>query len=353
MTEVPPDLAAKVQAADLRNHVKSVGEGATLAPATRQVFMTFAAKGDPDVMREARENALLQKWLSAGRLSKEERAEIEHILPSASVAMETAAPVQPLKSNGYLRSADDYTHIGVARRTFFRWKAAGESNADGPDLPPFDQPQTLEAWYERMRSRGAFTHRFPKDVRLAIAEHLRGCPPKNSEPPAPVPSGQSPPPADGAAAPGGHVPAAFTAAHGVAQGLQFEIAAEENRVASLRVARDECYQKNQLNEGDAFDHRYREALDALSLIQQRYLKIAEQEGRLVPVEMIEREFAPKLSTVVTGGMLLYDRIAAKLGIPAELIAAGRAVYRRAWIEHCASLVEGRFAPPLNLEALAA
>lgn len=196
-----------------------------------------------------------------------------------------------------------------------------------------------------MRARGAFKNKFPKDVRRAIAEHLRGA--------AASSGGDSPPPSsppDGA--PGLHVPAAFTAAHGIAQGLQFEIAAEESRVASLRVARDECYRKNLLLEGDQYDRRYREALDALSLIQQRYLKIAEQEGRLVPVELIEREFAPKLATVVTGGMLLFDRVAGKLREAADH-AAGRAVWRRAWIEHCAGLVEGRFAPSLQLEALVA
>jgi hypothetical protein len=292
-----------------------------------------------------RESGLLQKFLASGRLSSDEAAEIAHILPIAVSLL-----VKP-KANGYLRSADDYTHLGVARRTFFRWKSAGESNADGPDLPPFDDPQHLEDWYDRMRSRGAFKHKFPKDLRLAITEHLRGSPPSARS----APSSSSVPskPTDSGTAPAvGHVPSAFTADHGIAQGLQFEIAAEEKRVASLRVARDECYQNKQLTEGDAHDRRYREALDALSLIQQRYLKIAEQEARLVPVDLIEREFAPKLSAVVTSGMLLFDRIASKLR-EAPDHASGRAIWRRAWIEHCAGLVEGRFAPPLNLESLAA
>lgn len=350
MSAVPPDLAAKVEAANLRNHVKAVGEGATLAPATRQVFMTFAAKGDPDAMRDARENALLQKWLTAGRLSKEERAEIEHILPSSSAQpVENRAPIPSLKSNGYLRSADDYGHIGVARRTFFRWKSAGETNPDGPDLPPFDEPHLIEAWYERMKARGAFKHRFPKDVREAISEHLRGSPPKNASP-APA-AGQNRPPEE-ASAPAKQVPSAFTADHGVAQGLKFEIEAEEKRVASLRVARDEAYQRQQLTEGDSYDRRYREALDALSLIQQRYLKIAAEEGSLIEASMVERALLPLLTTVVQSGMLLYDKIGPKLRAVTDH-AEGRRIWRTAWIEHCNSLREGRFAPLLNLEALTA
>lgn len=348
MSAVPPDLAAKVDAANLRNHVKAVGEGATLAPATRQVFMTFAAKGDPDVMREARENALLQKWLAAGRLSKEERAEIEHILPSSSSPAFESTPVQPLKSNGYLRSADDYGHIGISRRKFFRWKSAGESAASGPDLPPFDDPYQLEAWYERMKLAGAFKHQFPKSVRIAIVEHLRGAP-------APVRTQSAPPSSQTEgipATPSGTVPSAFTADHGLAQGLQFEIAAEERRVASLRVSRDEAYRNHQRTEGDQYDRQYREALDALSLVHHRYIKIAEQEGRLVQIDLIEREFAPRLTSIVQGGMHLIDTVDAQIsGLPDRL--ARRAIWRKAWMELCNNLIEGRFAPPLQLEALVA
>lgn len=349
MSAVPPELAAKVDAANLRNHVKAVGEGATLPPATRQVFMTFAAKGDPDVMREARENALLQKWLSAGRLSKEERSEIEHILPSsASASLESAASTPPLKSNGYLRTADDYGHLGISRRKFFRWKSAGESAAAGPDLPPFDEPHQIEAWYDRMRAAGAFKHQFPKDVRIAIAEHMRGSPAPVRSPQAASSSQQ----ATESPSPSGTVPSAFTADHGRAQGLQFEIAAEERRVASLRVSRDEAYRNHQRTEGDQYDRQYREALDALSLVHQRYLKIAEQEGRLVPLDHIEREFSPKLTSIVQGGMHLIDTIDAQLlGVTDRL--ARRAIWRKAWLEQCAGLVEGDFSPPLQLEALAA
>jgi len=292
---------------------------------------------------EARESVILGKWLAGGNLSKSEQAEIEHILP-------VAVSVSRSKSNGYVRAADDYMHIGVARRTFFRWKAAGESNPGGPDLPPFDEPEQLGAWYERMKARGAFTHQFPKKVREAITEHLRGSPPKQAAS-FTLPAGQARR-LDEATAPGNPVPSAFTADHGVAQGLKFEIEAEEKRVASLRVARDEAYKNDKLTDGDAYDRRYREALDALSLIQQRYLKIAAEEGSLVEVAMIERALLPLLTTVVTSGMLLYDKIGPKLrGITDH--AEGRKIWRTAWIEHCNGLREGRFAPVLNLEALTA
>lgn len=207
-------------------------------------------------------------------------------------------------------------------------------------MPPFDEPAGLEAWYERLRALKVFKHRFPQDVRESVAIFLRGAAPEKN--------------VQQAAAAGDEksVPSSFTADHGVAQGLKFEIEAAERRVAVLRIARDEAYQKKDRVEGDALANRHLEALDALSLVQQRYLKIAAEEGRLVPVELIEREFAPKISSIVTSGMLLFDRVSRLLS-EAPDHATRRTVWRKAWIEHCAGLVQNRFAPALNLEALVA
>lgn len=347
MPELSPELASKVGAADLRNQVKAVGDGGVLPTANRQAFLTFAVKGDPDAIREAREMALLQKWLSAGKLSKEERAEIEHILqPVPSVA-------GPQKTgNGYQRAADDYGHIGVARRTFFRWKAAGDSNPGGPDLPPFDDPQHLETWYEGMRSRGVFNHRFPKAIREAIALHLSGTATRAApaDQAAPKPTSSAATSEASAPPPGPAVPTAFMTDHTGARGLQHEVEAEEKRVASLRRARDQAYADNKLIEGDGHDRRYREALDSLSLIRQRWMKMAIEEEHLVHVDDVAAEFGPKHQAIVQQGLMLFeevDPLLAKL----EDRTARRAVWRDAWRKLCGCLVEGKFAPPLQLEQI--
>jgi hypothetical protein len=362
MPEVPPELAEKVGAADLRNHVKQVGEGATLSPANRQMFMAFAAAGDPEAALRARQHALLSKWLQGGRLSKEEREEIEHILPGPK-AVEAPGPAPDTAAAATAaaapRTADGYGHLNISRRTYFRWRKIGESCADGPDLPPFDEPGELPAWYERMRQRGVFKHRFPTDIADAIAGlggEARAAPTQTSTTAGP---GAAPTPAASQAttstvAPpaGGSVPASFTADHGQASGLQYEVAAGERRVASLRVARDSAYLNNERSQGDMLDRQYREALDALSLVQQRAMKILEQDGRLVPVDLIEREMGPRLTAIAQSGLLLWERIDQAMMNETDK-AARRRIWRKAWIEHLQVLVDSKYAPPMRLEDLAA
>lgn len=321
-----------------------------------QLTMHLSAGEDALVVQKSRETVLLCKFLIAGRLSKEEREEIAHIIGHAAEPslekmppLVVAAPV--VASAPVVRGADDYEHIKIGRRTYFRWLKFGKELPDGPDLPPFDDPQLLPAWYERMRQRGIFKHRFPDEIADAIAAHtsagdLASKPSQtHSVAAAPQPSGVATVPAQA----GRQVPAAFGADHSQASGLQYEVLAEQQRVAALRVARDEAYLNGEKDNGDAYDRRYREALDALSLVQQRAIKIAEQEARLVPVEMIEQEFAPKLAAIVQGGLLLWDSVGpALLECPDH--ATRRMMWKKKWIEFCASLrtERFRFAPPLEL-----
>lgn len=343
MNDVPPELAGKVVDASMRNLMKEVSEGAVPSPANRQMFLALASIGNPSAIQKARETALIMKHLAGGRLSKEERQEIAHILgegrqgdPAKLPSAETPTPTQPRPA--VVRGPDDYGHLAISRRTYYRWKKFGEQVPAGADLPPFDQPELLPEWYERMRTHGFFKHRFPGEIAEAIERHVRSSPGQPAKVDAREKKEQPPQ----------SVPNAFHGReHGAAQGLIFEVEAEQRRVASLRVARDEAYANGERREGDDFDRRYREALDALSLVQQRALKIAEQEGRLVPVDMVAEELAPKIAAIVQGGLLLWDRVGAQI-MEAGDHAARRKVWKTSWIEFCKTLVEGRFAPPLSL-----
>jgi hypothetical protein len=332
MPDVSPDLAKKVTAADLRNTIKKVGDGGNLSPADRQMFIAFASAEDQAAMREARTSALLRKWLSGGRLSKAEQAEIAHLLPAAA---------NRVVSDQYRLGPEGYGHIGIERRTFFRWKSHGEMCPDGADLPPFDAPEMLEGWYERMRLRGVFKHRFPAKVRDAIASYLaaNGRQPSKSDPAGPTRPSE----------PTGSVPASFTGVdHGKKRGLAFEVEQEERRVADLRHARDQAYHDDDRAGGDILDKRYREALESLSLLKQRCNKVLKEEGELVTLEQIEREWGPRLETIVQGGLMFYDRIASKLeALPDH--ASRRRFWREQWINHCRVLSQGDFAPVLELE----
>lgn len=245
----------------------------------------------------------------------------------------------------YLRGAEGYRHLDISRRTFFRWRGYGEQSGD---FPPFDEPLKLEGWYNRMRDRGLFKHQFPRGVRDAIAENRQpeqvpGVVEKKSTsgPPSPrVGEGSVAAAAAGAA---GGVPSSYGMDHGDEQGLLYEIAQEENRVASLRKARDEAYQKDEKEKGDAFARQYTEALDNLSTIKQRSMKILELEGRLVPREDVEGDLAPRITGIVIGGMFLYGRIAMQLEAatdPSERLA----IWKRAWVEHCGPIMQSKFLP---------
>lgn len=317
-----------------------------------QLTMAFSPERDGAMGVKARETALLVRFLTVGRLSKEERSEVAHLIGHPVEAPVEKMPVAVIAAAAAVlpsaKSGADYEHIKIGRRTYFRWLKYGKELAEGPDLPPFDEPQLLPAWYERMRQRGIFKHRFPDEIADAIAAHGVGASvPQETQPAKTV----SAPASSTAAAPAAQakVPASFGADHGLASGLQFEVLAEQQRVAALRVARDEAYLKGEKDNGDAYDRRYREALDALSLVQARAIKIGEQEARLVPIEMIEQEFAPRLAAIVQGGLLLWDSVGpALMDCPDH--ATRRMLWKKKWIEFCGGLRTDRFrfAPPLEL-----
>ncbi len=96
----------------------------------------------------------------------------------------------------YERGPDGYDHLGLKRRTFFRWRDYG---VEHEDLPPFDLPAELESWYGRMRDRSVFKHQFPSVMREAIALHLQtleGGGPVAALPPRPSPADEVAPAAD-------------------------------------------------------------------------------------------------------------------------------------------------------------
>ncbi len=331
MADVPPDLAAKVLQAEVRNHAKKVGEGSTLSSADRHLFIGFAVGSDAEKMIETRTDALLTKWLFGGRLSKEERAEIQHVLP--------ADGPRRVSKEQYQRSPDDYGHIAIERRTFFRWKKAGEANAGGPDLPPFDQPEHLESWYERMRARGVFKHRFPKTIRDAIdLLAIKPAPPS-------VPSAAPSVPINPAKEPADSVPDSFKGDvdHGAAIGMAYEILQEEKRIASLRVARDAAYEKGDRTEGDACDRRFRESFNEFTSTKKRAIEILEKEKALVSRADVKQDLAARITGIVVGGMFLYQRIAPLMD--AELEAGARTrIWKKAWQEHCSPLMQCQYAP---------
>lgn len=242
----------------------------------------------------------------------------------------------------YLRAAGEYGHLGITRRTFFRWRGYGEQAGE---LPPFDQPGELEGWYHRMKDQGHFKNAFPRGVRDAIAgavpvPKVKVVEEKKSDSGVPL-LGVGEGGAVGREA--AKVPSSFGADHGDEQGLLYEVAQEENRVAGLRKARDESYLAGRKEEGDAFARQHADALDNLSTIKQRSVKILEQEGKLVPREDVESDLAPRITGIVIGGMFLLGRISMLLDQATDA-SERAAIWKRAWVEHCQPLMQSRYLP---------
>lgn len=338
MSEVPPPLAEKVVAADTRNHVKRVGEGGNLSPRDRELFEFHALGDDAEAMLKARTSKLLQKWLAGGRLSATELEEIGHVLPAPR--KEEAVKVEGK------RTVEQLTEwYGLQRRMYFRWMAHGRELAEGPDLPPFDEPHLLEAWYNRMMKRGVFSHRFPRKLRDAIGRLQPETPSSTTT----AATGAK----RAAAGPGekaGQSEEPYSTVPTGLRGLMHEVAEQEKRVAKLREDRDAAYQGGDRIRGDQLADQYTEELNQFSVVKQRAINTLEKEKVLVMRSEVELDLGARLMELVRGGMRLYDRAAPR--IEAEPTPAGRrAIWREVWINHCRILAESGFAPVLELEAL--
>jgi hypothetical protein len=160
MADLPPDLAEKVLDANNRNLVKKVGDGGTLGTTDRQIFLGMAEGNlSPAQIREKGIVALVRKHMDGGRLSAAEKDEVAHLLEDATALIDT--PSVPVPSPVGLTEDEVKQFYDLSRAKYFRWRQAGQAVAEGPDMPPFEEPKAMVAWYERMRSRGVFKHTKP------------------------------------------------------------------------------------------------------------------------------------------------------------------------------------------------
>lgn len=253
--------------------------------------------------------------------------------------------------HGYRHVAGWYRCIGISKRTFFRWRSVGEAAGE---LPPFDEPEGLEAWYGRMADAGHYKNGFPKGVREAIQRYRGGAVQVSEvvEKKSRIGNAQNESAGAGAVAargvgveprPQAVVPRFFGMDHGEQRGLAYEIDRQESLVAALRCARDEAYEQGRKDDGDVYARQYGDALDALSLVKQRALKILETEKKLVSREDVEADLAPRITGVVIGGMFLYGRLREQLEL-AQDEEERQAIWKRGWMEHCQTLMQSQYLP---------
>lgn len=251
----------------------------------------------------------------------------------AAFALDVPAEAEASGRPRYARGPEGYEHLGVTRRTFFRWREHGDAVKD---WPPFDEPEKIEAWRSRMQAAGLVKNKLPAKVLERLAAVSGKVCADVDVPPAENPS----------------VAAAVVAAP-VAVGGEFdarsEIKAAEERVTALRLARDEAYKEARREEGDRLDRQYWAALTDYTVIAKRVTEYLEKRGELVPRAQVEADLAPRVLGIVTGGMFFYGQVQSELTTAPDLATANQ-IWRRFWREKVQPLMQSRFVPHFLREA---
>ncbi len=276
-------------------------------------------------LRESRRRKLLQDWGAGKKLPSDTLAEIADLiaplpaLPAEPVPVPVAAPLFVLQPGvplprkiRFARNLCDYAPAcGVGWRTLKRWVSKGRA-ASPPDLPPFDEPSRLAAWY-RLHMQGT-----PPDLLLAL---------ESSAVPAPA---VMVPPADLAET--GELPAmpALPGKEGITKiqlgDLQF---GEGEAVRQARAVAAANYQRvaDASKGGDSEAYRrwmpvWRDSLKLHSDLETRDIAMREKIGALVPREPVLAELSQLAETL----RVLNDSKPRR--ILAELAKSPRARHRR-------------------------
>lgn len=155
MSDILPDLAAKVISADLRNLVKKVSEGVSLTQTEREMMERAVIDGTlPEELQQARLAALARAYALGKALTPGQQKELSSLIPQGK-------PIaKKLTTENYRRKLAHYvTVLGVDKdedgrkakdpeRKLKRWIAKGREKTP-PDLPPFDAPEHMAEWWRR------------------------------------------------------------------------------------------------------------------------------------------------------------------------------------------------------------
>lgn len=337
MSELTPALAEKVLAANLRNVVKKVSDGGTLGTPERQIFLGMAEGNlSPAQIREKRIVALVRKHMDGGRLSAAEKDEVAHLLEDASSIIDT--PSVPVPSPVGLSEEEVKKFYELSRAKYFRWRQVGQAVAEGPDLPPFEDPKAMVAWYERMRSRGLFKHRLPKRLMDLASKGFASIETKGTADPKPNLSSSAQP---------GNAPPREAPEK---RGFMVEHEKLEEHTAILREDYLDAYARNDVENGNLLKQRYFEAYEMLRKSATQKEAIGLEEKSLAKKEDVEEDLGQIIPAIVAN--LVSERFARGLFDSLQLEPKGVifaeffAALRKHQIENFESMKKSRFAPPL-------
>lgn len=317
-----------------------MNDSAAILEKDRQSFI-----GLSDQNLQTRVLALVRKHMDGGRLSGPERDEVAHLLQDATSIITEATPLP--RRPGSLTQDEIERIYELSRAKYFRWRQVGQAVAEGPDLPPFDDPKAMVAWYERMRARGTFKHKCPKLLHDLAG---RGFPPPGS-PPSKATSPRASPLQS--AAPSSSSSSSTQREAPERRGFLVEHEKLEEHTAMLREDYLDAYARNDVDNGNLLKQRYFEAYEMLR-------KSASQKE---PIGLAERSLA-KVTDIIDDLGTIVPAIVANLISAAHaraiyedlgleergiLFDAFGAVLRLHTIKCFDGMKKSRFAPPLNLD----
>ncbi len=289
--DITPDLAKRGLEADARNTLTNVAHGDTLPESKRQLLLSaLISEAKPEEVVQARIHAILLRFADGKRLTKEELAEIAHLLPQ-----QHAPYSKSLTEGNHRRPYKEYEAIyGKKERTIKWWVTQGKTASGGADLPPLDHPTEMPAWWDRVMKQ-----RCPQSVLDAARAASSSPPPLSSK------TAAAPPPPPGGM-PRFETPAVTTQEQNL-QHLKEQLARVRHEL--LEAQNEQPPDQSRI---EAKERKWRELRGEVDKAEEAVFKMRSKQGKLIDVEQLGADLLPMLVTVANSIRSVRTRIKPRL-----------------------------------------
>jgi hypothetical protein len=300
MSNLTPDIAGKVLAADERNIVKKVGNEGPLSSVERQIMeRKIVSAATADEIFEQRRVSLLMKLARGSSLSSDQKQELGELLPPSPHLLKHVTRASLKKT-----LADYAKELGYGERALERWLESGRS-CDPPDLPPFEQgPAAIVEWWKRMKALGRLKQKV-SDRLTKLAQTTPAAPVSEASRSGAPPQTASPPISKPLQLPEG---SGFAAALGRCR--------ENEQIASARLR--EAIESQDIGRIEAAQTGWSKAFESLRKAEKDAEQVLLATGELVRWSEVEKEQAEVLQSLNQSLRSIFVRVATKVPVPADL-----------------------------------
>lgn len=290
--DIAPNLAKRGLEADARNTLTNVAHGDTLPENKRQLLLSaLITEAKPEEVVQARIHAILLRFADGKRLTKDELAEIAHLLPQ-----QHAPYSKSLTEGNHRKPYKDYEAVyGKKERTIKWWVTQGKMAPGGADLPPLDHPTEMPIWWDRIMKQ-----RCPQSVldaaRSASSSPL---PPRSSK------AAAAPPPPSGGM-PRFETPAVTTQEQNL-QHLKEQLARVRHEL--LEAQNETPPDPSKI---EAKERKWRELRSEVDKAEESVFKMRSKQGKLIDIEQLGSELLPMLVTVANAIRSVRTRLKSRL-----------------------------------------